>query len=268
MISREAGTTVNDWFSFYSGGPTIDQADGGGGEFSDGDYELLVDLSHALSQRLGRQMSMMSVYRVNYIRIELLNNLDSNDNDDGLTIGGKIEFWEPSKHRVDAMQTARSVEKHVETGSVDADSFLLSDEVDYKGMRFNWDADDQVVYATAEGISGLTGTQWDLEELFDVYNNLFDAGTQTNRLWANGRTGYPSQMQFACSYNNMGTAAGGPIPTGSQAFEWNGGQNHISVLGGLLHLQLQSSSTDSPFTLIDDDYKIAITVGVEGWRDF
>lgn len=268
MIAREAGTTENDWFRFYTGGPTIDQADGGGGEVADGTYELIVDLSHALSQRLGRQMSMMSVYRVNYIRIELLNNLDLNDNDDGLTVGGKLEFWAPSKHRVDAMQMARAVEKHVETGSIDGDSFLLTTQKDYTGMRFNWDADDQVVYATTEAFSELTGNEWDLLELFNTYDNHMGVGEQTNRMWTSGRTGYPEQMQWACSFNNLGTSSGGTIPTGSQAFEWNGGQNHISVLGGLLHLQVQSTSTDSPFTTVDDDYKIAITIGVEGWRDF
>ena len=270
MISRHAGSDVTDWFRFIVNNdvdPTTVDADADG-VYPSGTYELLVDLSHALSQRLGRQMSMMSVYRVNYIRIDLVNSDDPvNDNDTGLTIGGKLSYWEPSKHRVEAMQLARATEKAAESTAIDGDSFLLSTQKDYTGMRFNWNDDGQVVFATSEAFTGLAGTEWDLQELFNTYDVMMGSGEQSNILWSAGRTGYPNQMNVAVSFNNHGVDGATTI-TDQTAYEWNGGQNHISVLGGLLHLDLQYSSVDDPDTSVDDDYKIAITIGVEGWRDF
>lgn len=269
MLSRQAGPDVTDWFRFIvaDSASDIDIDADADGVYPPGTYELQVDLSKALSQRLGRQMSMMSVYRVNYIRIDLVNEDDVNDNDTGITVGGKISYWGPSKHRVDAMQLARAAEKAQESTTIDQDSFLLSTEKDYSGLRFNWNDDGQTHHATLEGFTGLVGTEWDLEELFNVYDAMQGAGEQTNLLWENGRTGWPNQMNFACSFNNRGVAGATTI-TDQTPYEWNGNGNYISVLGGLMHLALNYSNVDDPDTTIDDDYRIAITIGVEGWRDF
>lgn len=267
MVSRTAGSNVSDWFQWIAGDGTGAGADidaDNDGEMAD--TRALVDLSQALSQRLGRQMSMMSVYKVNYLRIELENVDDLNDNEDGVAFGGKVNFWSPTKHRMNAMKLARSAEKHAEKSEVDADSFYLSTDHDYSGIRFNWDADGQVHYATSEAYSGLAGTEWDLKELFDVYDGMVEPGVvQSNALWSNdGRTGFPENIGFGTSYwNNVG----GAYQPQTTAFEWNGGNQHIEVLGGLLEVDVIHSSTDPPGA-VDDDYRVRITVGITGWRDF
>lgn len=264
MVSRTAGTAQTDWFSFIAGGAAGDIDIDNDGEMPD--TRILVDLSQALSQRLGRQMSMMSVYKINYIRIELENVDDAVDNVDGAQFGGKVNFWSPTKHRMNAMKLARATEKHQEKGEVDADSFFLSTDHDYSGIRFNWDADNQVVFPTAESFTGLAGAEWDLAELFDVYNSMVVQNpVQSNSMWSNdGRCGFPENIGFSVEYwNNVG---GGYQPH-STAFEWNGGDQYLEVLGGLLELDVIHSSTESP-SLVDDDYRVRITVGITGWRDF
>ena len=264
MVSRTAGPNTDDWFSWIAGASAADIDIDNDGVMPD--TRALVDLSQALSQRLGRQMSMMSVYKVNYIRIELENVDDVSDNDDGASFGGKVNFWSPTKHRMNAMKLMRSTEQHVEKGSIDQDSFFLSTDHDYSGLRFNWDGDSQVVHATSEGFSALAGSEWDLQELFNVYNQMVEPATvQSNAMWAaDGRCGFPENIGFSCGYwNNVG----GAYQPQSYAFEWNGGDQYIEVLGGLLELDVITSSTDAP-DIVDDDYQVRITVGVSGWRDF
>ena len=65
MVSRTAGTAQTDWFSFIAGGAAGDIDIDNDGEMPD--TRALVDLSQALSQRLGRQMSMMSASQLNRI---------------------------------------------------------------------------------------------------------------------------------------------------------------------------------------------------------
>ena len=277
MVSRTAGVYpgTNDWFNWI----TNTGSDGAIDIDNDGempDTRALVDLSHALSQRLGRQMSQMSVYKVNYIRIELENyhNTLEPDNVEGACFGGKINYWSPSKYRIDAMKLARAAEKHTEKAQLDADSYFLSTDYDYSGMRFNWDADSQVAHATSEGFANMVGDEWDLQELFNIYNVMKTPGSvQTNALWSgDGRCGFPENIGFSTSYQNYmepeTEALVEPMYNPhSVAFEWNGGANYIEVLGGLLELDFIHSSTDSPGGL-EDDYKVRITVGVSGWRDF
>lgn len=230
--------------------------------------KILVDLTDALSSRLGRQMSMMSTYRVSSITVQLLNqDAGINDNESGLSVSGAIEWWSPTKHRIDAMQMARQLEIASESTVIDADSFLLSTDRDYSGIRFNWDADGQVNYPTGESFNALVGAEWDLHELFGIYNNTLPPNSASNALWGSGRTGYVSDMGFTCSYVNNtdvdGTAVSGHNPQ-SRPFQFNG---NIDVLAGLLAIDFTHSSTDSPVNTVDDDYLVQVTIGVEGWSD-
>lgn len=266
-ITRAASPNSSDWCKWIEnddGNHTIDiDADG---VFTQ-QNRVLIDLSQALSQVLGRQMSMFSTYEVEYIRIELLNEDDANDNDSGACFSGTGYYWAPSKHRIDAMQLMRQVEAVDESGEIDGDSFLLSLDRDYKGMRFNWDGDGQVHHATQEDFASLAGTYWDLNELMQVYGTMQQQGNEySNALW-DTRTGVHNSFGFSVSYSN--DLANTPEPAihdpKSLPFELN---HPISVLGGLIMLDFTHSSTDSPINVVDDDYLVQVTVGVKGWSDF
>ena len=284
-MSRKAHTdAAGGWVSFISGGDSGDiQID------NDGEMEntrILVDLSRGLSQRLGRQMSMLSTYKVDYVRIDLVNKNDGIDNDGAAAFGGRVHYWSPSKHRINAMQIARAIEKidDVAEGHEKYQLLVPLDEVKtYKGVRFNWDGDGQVIYDTSETMSSLAGSYWDLEELFDEYEQgvLSQAIEYTNQLWDSGRCGYQNQFGWSASYTNYqqaDDAVHSPIteaplldvpiyaPSASP-FELSFASSPIEVLGGLMMIDVESSSSDSPFG-IDDDYSVMVTVGVRGWSDF
>lgn len=235
--------------------------------------KMVVDLSQALSQRLGKQMSMMSTYKVNYIGIQLVNTDDLNDNDGAAEFSGRVHYHSPSIHKINAMELARQVEKRAEESDVDADSWLLATTSVYKGMRFNWDSDSQVAFATAEGFGALTGSRWDLAELFNVYNQMATdrMDDAANKLWSSGRCGYTEQIAFTTAYQNAAqTTDPGEIndmysPSNTPFIYQT--VDPIEVLGGLLLIDFEKSSTDSP-AINDDDYQVMITIGVTGWRDF
>lgn len=277
MMSRAASSTKSAWVHTYQGDNLL-TADNDG--LMSNPASVRIDLSQALSQRLGRQMSMMSTYKVNYIRIELLNVDNTNDNDSGALFAGKLHYWAPTAHRISAMQLARQIE-NADGADEPGDMFgPLDNTITYKGMRFNWDSDNQVQYATGESFSALAGSEWDLAELFNAYESSrpVNETTHTNALWDSGRCGYPEQMGVAFSMTNMisteraifGTEASFDIyDPKSSPYEINLGNNPIEVLGGLLNLEITHSSVDDgSLTTIDDEYQLQITVGVTGWSDF
>lgn len=268
-MSRTASTSHTDWCNFISGGAAADIDIDADGEMPN--TRILVDLTQALSQRLGRQMSQMSTYRVDSISIHLVNVNDLVDNDSAANFGGRIHYWSPTQHRIDAMQLARQTEKAFESADIDNDSWLLSTDNDYKGMRFNWDADQQIVYATQEGFTALAGNEWDFAELFQTYGIMEGMPTQTNALWSNSRAGYPNQLGWTASYQNESKTADALddhtlyVPN-SSPFQATG--LNLEVLGGLLMIDVESSSTDDIGSIVDDDYQILVTIGVTGWSDF
>lgn len=207
------------------------------------------------------------------MRIELINNDDTTDNDSGASFSGFVDYWGPSKHRIDAMQLARQVEHAKEATEIDADSFLLATDTKYKGMRFNWDADSQVKHATDESFSGLAGSEWDLAELFTIYgNSVLSSLKPTNALW-NTRAGDTERFGFDVDYHNYISHAGTPpvnefegyFPQGN-AFEIYFAKP-IEVLAGLMRIAITHSSTDAP-DVVDDDYEVRVTLGIEGWEAF
>lgn len=232
-----------------------------------------IDLSHALSRRLGRQLPQTATYRVVSMEIGLRNKDDTVDNDQGSFFGGTLFYQEPTSYKVDGLQLARAVEKADESGQVDADSFLLSTDRDYSGMRFNWDADSQVSHATAEGFTSLTGAEWDMEEVLSIYGGMVEpANNYSNALWGR-RTGTTAAMQWAaCICNNAETYSalddyGWNNPSVTN-WTWTAPAGyHIPVLLGLLKGTVSHSNTDTT-GIIDDDYEIQVTVGVAGWDAF
>lgn len=281
MMSRVASSSKSDWVHAYSGSNLLEVDPDG---LMSVPRKIRIDLSQALSQRLGRQMSMMSTYKVNYIRIELLNVDNTNDNDAGALFQGKLHYWSPSKHRINAMQLARQVEQKQGEGNVGDLFGPLDNTVTYKGMRFNWDSDSQTQFATTESFSVLSGSEWDLAELFNTYemSKNVDENTYTNALWSSGRCGYPEQVGWSASMSNMiATDRLISFPLGpdaasfdiydpkSSAYELNLGNNPVEVLGGLLNLEVTHSSVENGgLTTINDQFHLRVTVGVTGWSDF
>jgi hypothetical protein len=226
---------------------------------------ILIDLSKLLSMNLGRQMSMMSTYRVDYLAMRLLNKDDANDNDSGASFSGQIIYWSPTKHRIDAMQLARATEKHSESGQIDGDSFGLALNPDYQGMRFNWNDDEQIAHPTIEGFTELAGSEWDLTELFTIRGAQLGLPIQHNPLWGN-RCGSADKIGFDLNYwNNTNGGADQTHQPQSSAFVFD---KSIEVLGGLIACNFTHSSTDSPINIVDDDYQVQVTIGVTGWSDF
>jgi len=271
MISRIAsGVGTTPWCKFIyndDSGADNQTIDGDEDGFFTERNTILLDLTQGLSEKLGRQMSQMATYEVEYIRIELANfDHPTNDNEAGLSVSGHVQYWSPTAHRVDAMQMARQLEKAHESTQFDDDSFLLSTDRDYKGIRFNWDADGQVKHATKEAFTQLGGTEWDLSELMGVYGMMQDpASTYSNALWTN-RCGQVSTQGFETSYTNYTQLTGSNMyDPESRAYVF---EKPISVLGGLMAIDFYHSSVGSSLNTFDDDYLVQVTVGIKGWSDF
>ena len=75
---------------------------------------IVIDLSEALGYRLGKQIPQTANFRVNYLSISLRNVDDGSDNDGPQYFAGDFEWYTPTKHRVDAVQAWRQLEKRLE----------------------------------------------------------------------------------------------------------------------------------------------------------
>lgn len=266
------------------------------GEIPAGDnHDWIIDISTLLSEQLGKQMPMMATYRVKGIQMSLRNVNNTNDNNYALAYGGSVEWYVPTMHRIDALQYAREFAR--ERGAADSAGLgspyqKYQGQKYYKGLRFNWDADGQVHGAVNDEIGSLSGTEWDLYNMLNGYN-LVLAGTPTGEgylsdgsggaaLW-NTRTGVAEvdSLYFNVAYTNQQFVDKPPDLDGNlrndtifaPSFQdWSfeaGANNHLPVLGGLLHVTGFHSNTDNPrFGEVEDDYYIQCTVIVEGWEEF
>lgn len=257
-------------------------------------YRAVVDLSHGLGLALGKQLPMTAIYRVKGIKVGIRPVDDTIDNSDGgVMFGGNIKYIFPNKHNIDAIQAARKIERMKESVQIDSDSDIFgTTNSGYNGFRFGWRTESDVYYATREDFSGVGvpvdgGTaSWCLYSddgalgILDNYDDwkglLPESGVETRNLWTT-RVGEPAKMMWNCAWVSH-TEAQTQIPemdvilsTGavSQADfnkQW-GADNHLPVLGGLLIVDVNYSSTDPPGTA-DDDYYVFVEVDVEGWEAF
>ncbi|HIA04102.1 MAG TPA: hypothetical protein EYN66_19760 [Myxococcales bacterium] len=288
MTSRCVGDSGGGGGSSYHGVAWIQPSPIGSDISPDADgvfpsaYVMLVDISHMLARALGKQMSMTNTYRVTGLKVGLTNVNDTDDNDRGLALTGKVFWHTPTMHKVDALQAARMLERHSEEDQIDGDSpFFNPNSSDYRGFRFNWNDDDQVKAATDAGdVNGwLTATghvQWNLAEILELYGeSLGDVADTHSRALFNYRTGGPSLMRFALSYNNA-MHQDGALTTvqlienpqvNDFVFQAEAGR-HIEVLGGLLALQFETSNTLPNGDVSPDDYDIQVELTVEGWSSW
>jgi len=252
------------------------------------DYSYVIDLSHLLAEQLGRQMSMMATYRVKGIHLSLRNVDDTLDNNQALAIGGRIDWYSPTKHRIDALQAARKYLRSANWDSSEESSghpfAPWADDKMYKGLRFNWTADgDSVESANDDHTAVLAGTEFSMHEILDHYNKAiggfpseegYDAsGNPGDAQWISrvGALQYDTIYWNAAYTNTMTDTA--PTPDGEifgpsfQEFNWQSDSNHLAVLGGLMNVVANHCNTDAPGT-VEDEYYIQCTIMVEGWEGF
>jgi len=217
----------------------------------------LIDLSDLSSQLLGQQVSQHAKYTVRRILISLRNVDDAVDNDESTYFKGDVQMYYPSQHKLNALSLTRAAEKARESTEVDADSFFLSSENDYAGIRFGWEEDtpgnwesNQVRFQTSESFTSVPGTQWNLNQIFRIYDQMNPA-TKNNSLWA-GRSGmWPQKITWAASNAMTGQPA--------LASDWNSGHIGMKCLAGLIYLTVSDSAGNESGTT-DDDYKLRVTV--------
>lgn len=259
-----------------------------------GDYlQGYVDLTEILSHKLGKQLSQMATYRVSYIQMDLRNVNNAIDNDTSLTFGGITRWFSPTKHRIDALQYARKYKRFLSSADLgSSDPFNpWENDTHYKGIRFNWAADDDIAAGqTTDDTSILPGTNFSMVSVFDAYNDVL-GGTPSNEgmaasgegraLWTT-RTGVDADddtdaYYWVTSYinNKFGDTAGAlddwtykESGSGSSPHVLDlGGQRHIDVVGGLLYVQGVHTNTDT-FGILEDEYFVQMTIGVDGWSEF
>lgn len=237
---------------------------------------ILCDLSHMLSRSLGKQMSMTSTYRVTGIKIGVKNVDDIDDNDRGIALAGYIYYHTPTKHKVDAIQASRKIEKASEEDQIDGDSLYINQYDRYSGFRFNWNEDDQVKYPTnagdVDGWNVLTATEeWNLDDMLILYDNtIAPEQAPVRALWIR-KTGGPSLMRWGLSWNNAMNEAGGTLieNPGVDDFEYVAeAGRHIDVMGGLLAVEVQVSNSLPTTELSPDHYDIQVEMTVEGWTSW
>lgn len=243
-----------------------------------------LDLSHAMSQVTGKQQSMLANYRVAYLRVQLVN-VDSPgvnpDNIGGAFFGGTFGWYSPTKHNVKALQMLRKLHQlNIRESGGDFLSATPSLK-SYKGLRLGMrDHHADVFGQTAIpqwNIASTGTTNPTFGALFQAYNNSNpnDAADYSNEMWSD-RTGNLNTLGWsASSINsemNLNAGAGITFAPDTNDFEWNGGDNYIDVLGGVMNFNVDYCCTASPLTIVppfvDDDWVVKVTVGVLGWSDF
>ncbi len=262
-------------------------------EDDDGELNInyIVDLSHCLSEQLGRQMPMMATYRVLGFGISLRNVDDLNDNDYGLAVGGTVNWYVPTKHRINALQYAREYKRTMVqanlSSSADGPFAPWPNDRKYRGLRFNWSDDtDGVEGAIADNTTMLTGTNFAIREIFDKYNQAIGgipleegydtAGGYGDALWET-RTGYLNvdSVYWNAYYRNatfVDNATFNSNQFDPECGPWEHrapAAGHYPVLGGLLKVNVAHSNTDNPKAAeVEDDMYLQFHCLVAGWEEF
>jgi len=235
-----------------------------GGEPASVPYAI-VDLSAAASAMMGRQMSQAADYKLRGVTIAYRptdDNILTAENESETMFGGMLRFWPNTDHFKEAMALARRVESHGETGVIDADSLLLSTEKDYSGFRVGFSTNDDVKFATAEGLSGLSAGVWTISEIQAIYNTM-TAPDQQNALF-NGRfprfqeLGWSAVVSSGAADDTSGV--NGLIHT-HQDYERIGLNHEVGM--GLVGVYVTHSSMASAQGLVEDDYQWFIGMDFE-----
>jgi len=218
--------------------------------------EFIIDLSEATSAIMGRQASMMAAYRIHSITIGIRPVDDLNDNDESAFFAGRWIMFPHTKHGEEMLKLARKVEKASETDEVDGDSLFLSTVDAYKGFRYNWRSQNEIVHATSENIAGVMDGEWDLQTIHNVYSAQ-NPKTKDRALAVTAAPGLMSHG-FVCALAS-GVGAGDSPPPGGQSADHTLDLKSVDVLGGLIKGEIRYSSGDEE-GVVDDDYKVMVSV--------
>lgn len=252
-------------------------------------FRCIADLSHALSQVLGKQLNMTSVYRVVGLQIGLrpVDDLNDNNQESGIQFGGRVRMITPTKHRVDAIQAARKLEKLVSEDNLEratvtdgGPSVFGNTEKTYQGFRFGYRTEVDVVFPNTEEFTGVGaavegGTPaWCLFDddgalgIMSAYNEFIDGedNSKGRALWDNRIGKFTSTgIPWMAAWNNDERST--PV-AGDWSWQAPAG-THIDALAGLLLFDVEYSSVEGTLLpSVDDDYYLEVGIQVAGWGDF
>ncbi|MEK9918979.1 MAG: hypothetical protein VW496_06265 [Pelagibacteraceae bacterium] len=232
----------------------------------------IIDLSEALSYRLGRQIPMCANFRINYIRVSLRNMDDASDNAQGAFFQGDFGYYTPQKHRIDALQAWRKYVKENEKQEVDGTGMFISNEKWYKGFRFGWTGSGEINYPSANPPALLPNGYNMIDMLSHYENSISDTnggGIDYGNAIYDRRVGRASRLHWSADIMNVedvDVAVENIYAPKVNDFVWTAPAGHnIVVMGGLMEFNVTHSSTDAPGA-VDDDYEVVIDLGVSGWQ--
>lgn len=231
--------------------------------------KIVIDLSECLGYRLGKQIPMTANFRVNYLRFGLRNEDDTNDNDGQNYFAGDWEWYSPTKHRIDAVQAWRGLERRMEEDDTDIGLMQGTDMDAYKGFRFGWDMASDINFSTPGAPSDHLPDGYALAPMVAYYNDALDndgAPTKSGAIW-DRKVGRSSHLgtHAVCSNGEGGTTT---FIADIEDGVWIAPAGHcIEVLGGLLVLNITHTSADTPQSF-DDDFRVYLDIGVSGWSSW
>jgi hypothetical protein len=249
-----------------SGGAMIAEV---GGEFYE-DPIAVIDLSSALSHALGRQLTQNQTYRISYLGVTLENDDSGTNNNSGGHFSGQWLWYSPQSHRVTAYRTYRDAHKlHYGGGSAsDSDLFALDGTGgDYKALRLGLCStgqgisDTQVPFISDDPFSDVVGTKPTLQEIFEAYDDANGAiGIDyDNRMWRDGRTGYPDSMAWSASLMNCDNGLPYTATNDSSDLICD-----AEAMCGLLALRVTGTNAIRDL-VINDEFHFRVTIGIDGW---
>lgn len=215
--------------------------------------QFVVDISEIASSILGRQVSMTRSVTLNAIGIGVRPVDDVTDNDESAFFAGRFQFYPATDHGKKALGLAARMEREIESHEVDGDSYLLSDDQDYSGLRLGWTdtPSNQVLYQTN---GWPNGGEYTYSKVFSAYNAM-TVPPQSNALFS-GRAPEPMSVQWVCALAS-GIGAGDSPPPGGQSADWNL-QTRVEIFPLLRGLVEYSSGDEDG--LVDDDYYVHVYV--------
>lgn len=256
------------WVDAGSAGPTAAGAisPATGGEYSD-KPGAVIDLSAAISMVIGRQVTQNQTFRVSHVSVVIENDDEGTNNDEGFAITGRLRYYSPTDHRVNAYQAYRKAWRAFYSGGgTTSMAFSTVGSLgEYKALRCGISDDysnEQVAFGSTDPFSDVTGTNPNLEPIFQAYDgaNAGDGAEYTNKLWLDGRTGHPESVIWSCQ-NISGKDS--PSTMRNEGYHMNF-HNPLRVMCGLLHFTVDSTQVDNLLSF-DDEYHIRIGLGIDGY---
>ena len=209
-----------------------------GGEPASVPYAI-IDLSAVASYQLGRQVPQSAKFILRGITVSYRPQDDTivtAENEDEGFFAGKLKWYADTEHGRKALGLARAVERHVESGQLDADSFLLSTERDYSALRAGWSQAGDIAYPTLT--PDIAAGAWTLGSLEVLYNSMTEPA-ENNALF-NGR--FPGRQAVGwCATWSSGRGSNNHAEVNNNPDFHKEGLYH-EVLAGLLSCTVEHSS--------------------------